>query len=86
MPTQAELDQVKAEAQAQTHAVIGWAAVIAAVGMLLGSIGQEVAALPSWAQAVLPAFVGKILIHVGAVVGAFVAGQYMPSPRERKDA
>lgn len=83
MPTQAEFEQVKAEARQQTHSMIGWMAVVAAGGMLLGSLGQEVAALPDWAQARLPSFVGKIFIHIGAVIGAFVAGQYLPSPRER---
>jgi hypothetical protein len=82
MPTQADLEEVKAEAK-QAHAVIGWVTAVAALGMLFTSVGQEISGLPSWAQALLPAFVGKVFMHVGAVVAAFVAGQYIPSPRER---
>jgi hypothetical protein len=89
MTTQAELTEAKAEvteAKAETekaHVMIGAMTAIMAVGALLGLIGQEIAALPDWAQAKVPGFVGKVLAHIATVIAAFVSGQYLKSPRER---
>ena len=57
----------------------GSIALLAAAGMTLGSIGGEVSNMTSWAQAVTPAFVGSMFIHIAAAVSAYVAGQLIPS-------
>ena len=51
---------------------------IAAVGMLAGLVGVEIAGMASWDVA-SPAFVGKMLVHVASVVAAYVSGQLIPT-------
>lgn len=74
----------------QTRTLGGSVALIAAVGMTLGSVGGEMAGVVSWAAILAPAFVGKLFVHIGAAVAAYVAGQLIPSaqrllpPSDRK--
>lgn len=63
----------------QARTLGGSMAIIAAFGMTFGLLGGEIGGLTSWAQASAPAFVGKVLVHIGAVVAAYVAGQMLPS-------
>lgn len=58
---------------------IGWAVLIAALGMTLGLLGNEISGLTSWDQTITPAFVGKAFIHLSVVIGAWVGGKLMPS-------
>ena len=60
-------------------AVIGNIVALAALGTALGLIGNEVAALQSWTPVLEPAFIGKTLIHLGTVVGAYVGGRLIPT-------
>ena len=56
----------------------GWMIGVAAFGMMAAALGNEVIALNDWSSVVTPAFVGKAMIHLGAVVGAFVEGKMIP--------
>lgn len=56
----------------------GWVLFVAALGAVLGLLGAEVSQLANWNQAVTTAFVGKAMVHVGAVIGAFVGGKLLP--------
>lgn len=60
----------------QKHA--GWLVLAAAVFMMLTLMSVEVAALDTWAKASAPAFVGRMLGHVGTVGAAWLAGKLMP--------
>lgn len=62
-----------------TNEAKGWIIFLAALGMLAGLIGSELAAMPAW-EPVTPGLVGKMLIHVGTVIAAFVGGKLMPGP------
>lgn len=57
----------------------GLVVFIAALGMAFGLIGNEIAALQSLHDALAPAFIGKSMVHVGVVIGAFVAGRLAPN-------
>lgn len=58
----------------------GWIVFVAALGMMLGLLSPEIAALPNWGATAEPLFVAKVLGHLGAVIAAFVAGRLMPNP------
>lgn len=62
-----------------TRTTTGAIVFVAAIGTLVGLLGKEIAELHSWTQATSPAFIGGALMHVGAVIGAFVAGQVIPT-------
>lgn len=74
----------------QTRTLGGSIALLAAAGMLVTSIGNEIAALDDWAMVLLPSFVGQMALHVGTVIATYVAGQLIPSaqrllpPEDRK--
>ena len=53
----------------------GWMIFIAAMGMTLGLLGSEFAALSTFTDALTPAFVGKAFVHISTVIGAFMAGK-----------
>lgn len=57
----------------------GYIVLVAALGMSLGLIGQEIKNIPSWAQLFTPQFVGTTFIHLGTVLGAYVAGRFTPT-------
>lgn len=63
-----------------TQTQVGWVVGVAAGGMMLGLMGQEVAGLMTWAEALTPAFVGEMFLHASVVVGAFVGGKLIPTP------
>ena len=63
----------------QTRTIGGSLALVAAVGMTLGAIGGEMAGVVTWADIFAPGFVGKTLVHIGAAVAAYVAGQLIPT-------
>lgn len=52
--------------------------VIVGAGMFFGLIGPEIRELDSWQQTTTPDFIGFVLIQVGVVVGAWLAGQLTP--------
>lgn len=62
----------------------GYALFVTALGMLAGLLAPEVSALPSWAAAVGPAFVGKTLAHFAVVSAAFAGGRIIPTSKERQ--
>lgn len=62
-----------------TRQSTGIAVLLAAVGMLAGLLGMEIKDLESWVFLTTPAFVGKLFIHVAAVIAAFVGGQVLPT-------
>lgn len=57
----------------------GWIVFLAAIGMMAGLMSAEVRDLPTWSAAFTPAFVGGLLTHFAAVIGAFVAGRLLPT-------
>lgn len=59
----------------------GFIILIAAVGMLSGLIGNEISSLQSLAQITTTAFIGKTLIHISVVIGAYISGQMIPTAK-----
>lgn len=59
----------------------GFVVLIAAVGMLSGLLGNEISSLPTFAQVYTTAFIGKSLIHISTVIGAYIAGQMIPTAK-----
>lgn len=57
----------------------GYFVFIAAIGVMAGLLGNEVAQFSSWSEGFTPRFVGTALIHLGTVVGAFVGGRLIPT-------
>lgn len=55
-----------------------YALLVAALGMTAGLMGAEIAALESWEPILTPAFVGRSLMSLATVIGAFVAGKKLP--------
>ena len=62
-----------------TQQQTGWIVFVAALGMMATLMSAEIRDLVSWNDIATPSFVGTLLAHFGAVVGAFVAGKLMPS-------
>ena len=61
----------------QTH--MGYLIAVAALGMMLGLIGNEVAELMSWSEVFAPGFIGKMFLHASVVIGAFGGGKFIPT-------
>lgn len=61
----------------QAH--MGWMIGVAALGMMLGLMGQEVADLMSWGEVFQPAFIGEMFLHASVVIAAFVGGKLIPT-------
>ena len=57
----------------------GYVVFLAALGVMAALVGNEVSTFQHWNQVLTPAFIGKTLIHVGTVVGAFVGGKLIPT-------
>jgi hypothetical protein len=57
----------------------GFYVFIAALGMMAGLLSVDVSQLPTFADAVTPLFVGKMLAHFGVVVAAFIGGKLLPT-------
>lgn len=62
-----------------TQKQTGYVVLIAALGVMATLLGNEISAFHAWGEALAPAFIGKALIHVGTVVGAFVGGKLIPT-------
>lgn len=58
-----------------TQNMAGWVLAIAALGMMAGLLGNEIASMPAWDTVWTPAFVGKALGHLGTVIAAYVGGR-----------
>jgi len=58
----------------------GWTVFLAALGMLLAELALDIRSLDSWATMTSPTFVSSAMIHVAAVIGAFVGGKLIPNP------
>lgn len=52
--------------------------ILSGLGMFFGLIGPEIRAMQDWSPVTTPAFVGEVLVQLGVVLGAFVAGQLIP--------
>lgn len=63
----------------ESNKVGGVIAVLAAVGLVLASVGSEIRELMDWAEVVRPSFIGSIIMHIAAAIGAFVGGQMLPT-------
>lgn len=57
----------------------GWFVFLAALGMMMGLLGAELAQMKSFGEALTPGFFGKGLIHVSSVIAAFVGGKIIPT-------
>lgn len=55
---------------------LGWAALGLAIFTMIGMVGNEIIVLGGWDALTTPSFVGKLLIHLSVVGGAFFAGKY----------
>ncbi len=64
-----------------TQEHVGWLTFVAAVAVMAGLLGNEIMGMTGWAEAFTPQFVGKSLIHLGTVVGAFLGGRQLPQPK-----
>jgi hypothetical protein len=60
------------------------ALVIVALGMFFGLVGPQIQQFQDWSQATSPAFIGEVLIQIGVVIGAWVAGQLSPGGKVAK--
>lgn len=65
-----------------TPTTTGWVVFIAALGVMLGLSAADVARLETWDKATTPAFVGLFMMHISAVIGAFVGGKLIPTQRD----
>ena len=63
----------------QNRSTVGVVTLMAAAGMMAGLLGSEVKDLDSWVFVTTPSFVGKTLIHLASVIGAYIAGQLVPT-------
>ena len=61
------------------RSTIGVITLLSAAGMMAGLLGSEVKDLDSWVFLTTPSFVGKTLVHLASVVGAYIAGQLVPT-------
>ena len=64
-----------------TQVQTGYVMFVAALGMMASLLAPEVSALASWPDVFTPMFMGKVFAHVGAVIGAFVAGKMIPTTK-----
>lgn len=62
----------------QTH--IGWGLIFAGLAVLLTSIAPELSALTDWNAATSPAFIGKLVGHLGGAIAMAKGGQYLAQP------
>lgn len=67
-----------------TKTTTGWIIFVAAIGMMVGMLAVDIAALKEWSQATTPTFVGSALGHVASTIAAFVGGKLIPEEREGK--
>lgn len=67
-----------------TRTTTGRVALLAAIGMTAGLLGAEISQLQTWAPVLQPGFVGKALVHVAAVIAAYVGGQLVPTNQKFK--
>lgn len=58
----------------------GYLIFVAAIGLMATMMAQDIQELGSWWDATTPNFIGTIIGHFGAVVGAFVGGKLLPTP------
>lgn len=61
----------------------GWVIFIAALGMMFGMLAVDIAGLKEWGEATTPFFVGTMIGHASAVIGAFVGGKIIPEARSQ---
>lgn len=61
----------------------GYVVLVACLGMLFVAMGPEIQELKSWNEALTPGFIGTIVGHAGAVLGAYVGGRMTPTKGEK---
>lgn len=59
--------------------IAGYAVFVGAIGMMLGLLGTELIQLPRGETIWTFSFIGKILVHISTVIGAYIAGQIVPT-------
>lgn len=59
--------------------VSGWFISIAAMGMMCTLLAGDIGNLKSWGDTLYPAFFSGVLMHIGAVIAAFVGGNLVPN-------
>ena len=57
---------------------------LGAAGLMAGLMVAEIAGLQSWAQALAPPFVAKVVGHIAVVIGAYEGGRMVPSRKEEQ--
>lgn len=67
------------EVTPQNRSTVGVITLVAAAGMFFGLIGLEMSSMQDWVFVTTPKFIGTTLIHAGSVIGAYVAGQLIPT-------
>lgn len=70
------------EVTPQNRSTLGVVTLIAAVGMFAGLIGLEMSNMQDWVFITTPKFIGTTLIHLGSVIGAYIAGQLLPTSQK----
>lgn len=55
----------------------GYVLYVAALGSILVALAPEISALADWSGITQPTFVGKTMLHIGAVIGAYFGGKYV---------
>lgn len=68
-----------------TQTQTGYIVLVAALGVMATLVGNEVVNFHSWREALAPAFVGKALIHLGTVIGAFIGGKLIPTEMKNEN-
>ncbi len=68
-----------------TRSVSGLVLFVAALGMMAGLLGAEIAQLNNWDPVLTPAFLGKALIHIATVITAYISGQLVPTSARLRD-
>lgn len=58
---------------------MGWTIFAAMFGAMCLSIGNELQQLKSYDELYSLVFIGKNMVHLGTVIGAFVGGKLIPS-------
>lgn len=59
----------------------GWGLFLAALGIMAGLLGNDIMQMHDLGEVLSPAFIGSALIHLGTVIGAFMAGKIIPTAR-----
>jgi hypothetical protein len=65
-----------------TKKTTGWTVGLAGFGMMCGLMGSDLIQLMKLGEVVSPSFMGNMLLHISAVIAAFVGGRLIPDARD----